>query len=224
MGENQPLQNIDQEKVIKEVYNKIIRWGEKNIRKYPWRETTDPYRILIAEFMLHRTRADQVKHLYKNFIKKYPDFKSIVDAGPENIKNEFKSLGLFWRADLLYKFSEEILEKYNGEIPENKEELLELPGMGDYIASALLCFGFDLPEPILDTNTVRIIGRIFGLEITDSSRRNKKFEKIMKQLVEQGEPRKFSLSMVDFGALVCKSKKPSCNICPLVKMCRFGGF
>lgn len=224
MEKNQSLQKTDREKVVKEIHDKIIKWGEKNLRRYPWRETKDPYRILVAEFMLHRTRADQVKDLYEKFIKKYPDFRSIVDAGPENIKNDFRSLGLFWRADLLYKLSVEIQEKYSGEIPVNKEKLLELPGMGQYIASAVLCFGFNLPEPILDTNTVRIIGRIFGLKISDSSRRNKKFEKIMKQLVEQGEPRKFSLSMIDFGALVCKSKKPDCNICPLVKMCRFGGF
>lgn len=221
MGENRPLKNIDQEKVIEEVHSKIIKWGEKNLRKYPWRETTDPYRILIAEFMLHRTRADQVKDLYKDFVKKYPDFRSIVDAGPGNMKNEFKSLGLFWRADLLYKFSEEILEKHNGEIPKDKEKLLELPGMGQYIASAVLCFGFNLPEPILDTNTVRIIGRVFGLKISDSSRRNKKFEKIMNLLVRQGEPRRFSLSMIDFGAKVCTSRKPGCEDCPLKDVCLF---
>lgn len=221
MEKNLSLQEKDREKIVKEIHEKIIKWGKKNLRRYPWRETTNPYRILVAEFMLHRTRADQVKDSYEIFIKKYPDLRSIANTGPENIKNEFRSLGLFWRADLLYELSKEILEKYNGEIPVNRKKLLELPGMGDYIASAILCFGFNLPEPILDTNTVRIIGRIFGLKVSDSSRRNKKFEKIMNRLVRQGEPRNFSLSMIDFGAKVCTSRKPNCDSCPLKGICLF---
>ena len=125
--------------------------------------------------MLHRTNADQVKAVYEKFIKNVPDFASIVRAGSENIRTEMQSLGLFWRSDLLYRLAEVVEEKYNGTLPLEKKKLMELPGVGHYIASALLCFGYNRPEPLLDTNTVRVIGRIFGIKITDSSRRSKKF-------------------------------------------------
>ena len=208
--------------IIKEIWRKILDWGRKNMRDYPWRNTQNMYRILVAETMLHRTKADQVKDTYEMFIQKFPNFESLVEAGPENIKSELYSLGLQWRSDYLYRMAEEVVEKYDGVLPLTKIELMDLPGVGNYIASAILCFGHNLPEPILDTNTVRVIGRVFGIKITDSSRRSKKFEKIMGDLVSCGEPRKFSLSLIDFAAMICTSKNdPECAICPLWNICRF---
>ncbi len=169
--------------------------------------------------MLHRTKADQVKPVYESFIRKFPDFKSIIDAGPEKIRLELSPLGLAWRTDLLYAMAKNIMEKYQGNIPLSKNKLMELPGVGQYIASAILCFGHDQLEPVLDTNTVRVIGRIFGIKITDSSRRSRKFKMIMLDLISCGKPRRFSLSLIDFAALVCTSKDPKCSLCPLRDIC-----
>ena len=210
--------------VVRRICTEILEWGKGNMRNYPWRNTQDGYRILIAEIMLHRTKADQVKEIYEVFIEKFPDLMSIVDAGSESIKSELYSLGLSWRANLLYRMAEEVVKKYNGVLPLNRMKLMELPGVGHYIASAVLCFGYNLPEPILDTNTVRVIGRVFGIKITDSSRRSKKFEKIVYDLVACGEPRRFSLSLIDFAAMVCSSgNNPKCDICPLKDICCFYG-
>ena len=208
--------------VVRRIWTEILEWGKENMRDYPWRNTRDAYRIMIAEIMLHRTKADLVKELYEAFIEKYPDFRSIVKAGPENIKSELYSLGLTWRSDLLYRMAEEVVKKYDGVLPLNRMKLMELPGVGHYIASAVLCFGYNLPEPILDTNTVRVIGRVFGIKITDSSRRSKKFEKIVHDLVACGEPRSFSLSLIDFAAIICTSRNyPRCDICSLKDICCF---
>lgn len=210
--------------VVRIIWTEILEWGKENMRNYTWRNTQDGYRILIAEIMLHRTKADQVKEIYEVFIEKFPDFVSIVDAGSENIKSELYSLGLSWRANLLYRMAEEVVERYNGALPLNRMKLMKLPGVGHYTASAILCFGYNLPEPVLDTNTVRVIGRIFGIKITDSSRRSKKFEKIMHNLIACGEPRKFSLSLIDFAAMVCISgENPRCAVCPLTDICCFYG-
>ncbi|AKB37293.1 A/G-specific adenine glycosylase [Methanosarcina siciliae C2J] len=207
---------------VKIIRTELLIWEEGNLRKFPWRETSDPYKITVAEVMLHRTKADQVKDVYEQFILKYPDFESIVKAGREAIKSELYPLGLFWRADLLYNLAYIIMDSYSGKIPTNKKELLKLPGIGDYIASALLCFCFNRAEPILDTNTVRVIGRIFGLNVTDSSRRSKKFRSIMFDLINFEDPRKISLLMIDFAALVCISgDNPNCRICPLKKNCTY---
>ena len=115
--------------------------------------------------------------------------------------------------------SEIIVRDFNGELPLEKELLLKLPGIGEYIASAVLCFGFNLPEPILDTNTVRVIGRIFGLKITDSSRRKKEFKEIMSNLVDFHQPKLFSLAMLDFSAKICTVGKPKCLECFMQQIC-----
>ena len=206
--------------VVRRIWTEILEWGKDNMRNYPWRNTRDAYRIMIAEIMLHRTKADQVKEVYEAFIEKFPDFISIVKTGPENIKSELHSLGLPWRSDLLHRMAEEVVKKYDGVLPQNRMKLMELPGVGHYIASAVLCFGYNLPEPMLDTNTVRVIGRVFGIKITDSSRRSKKFEKIVHDLVACGEPRRFSLSLIDFAAIICTSgNNPRCDICSLKGIC-----
>lgn len=208
---------------VERIRRGVLEWGNKNLRDFPWRNTSDPYKIMIAEIMLHRTNADQVKAVYEKFIENFPDFESIVRAGSENIRTEMQSLGLFWRSDLLYRLAEEVIEKYNGTLPLEKKKLMELPGVGHYIASAILCFGHNRPEPLLDTNTVRVIGRIFGIKITDSSRRSKKFLKIMQDIVFCENPKKLSLSMIDFAALVCTAKHPKHDLCSINDICRFYG-
>ncbi len=209
------------EAIIRKFWYEILNWGATYMRKYPWRNDNNCYNILIAEVMLHRTRADQVKPVYESFIGKYPDFKSIVNSGQENIEQDLHPLGLTWRAGLLYSMAKDINEKYNGTVPQDRNELIKLSGVGDYIASAVLCFGFNREEVVLDTNIVRVIGRIFGKKVKDSSRRSKEFKSIMRELVSQGEPRTFTLSLIDFAALICKPVKPKCELCPIINICLF---
>ncbi|MGV8115475.1 DNA glycosylase [Methanothrix soehngenii] len=204
----------------KRVWNCILKWGENNLRSYPWRDDFhNSYKILIAEIMLHRTRADQVEPVYKIFIKKYPDFKSIANSDQEDIIKDLYPLGLNWRSSQLYKMAKEIQEKYDGIIPKDLDKLIELPGVGPYIASAILCFVHDENIAVLDTNIVRVIGRVFGMKIRDSSRKSKKFKSVMTELISHGEPRKFTLSLIDFAALICKSSGPRCDICSLKSIC-----
>jgi len=203
------------------MHDRILRWGKENMRQYPWRETRDGYKIIIAETMLHRTRADQVREVYEEFIRKYPDFGSIVDAGPEKVREELGSLGLVWRADLLYKMAEAVMREHAGVLPLEKEELMNFPGIGPYISSAVLCMAYNLPEPLIDTNTVRVIGRFLGIKITDSSRRSDKFKKIMSELASYGKPRDFSISLIDFAALICTAGNPECSECTLNDACNY---
>lgn len=159
--------------------------------------------------------------IFNNFVRRYPNFRSIKSAGLDTIQKELYSLGLEWRARMLYEMSDIVIKEYDGKLPFEKEKLMNLPGIGDYIASAVLCIGFNLPEPILDTNTVRIIGRVFGLNISDSSRRKKEFKDIMSRLVDFHQPKIFSLSMLDFAALVCLPKNPRCKECILNQICKY---
>jgi A/G-specific adenine glycosylase len=204
----------------KMIWNCILKWGENNLRRYPWRDNFhNSYDILIAEIMLHRTRADQVKPVYEFFIKKYPNFKSIANSDQEDIIKDLHSLGLNWRSSQLYKMAKEIQEKYGGVIPADLDKLIELPGVGPYISSAIMCFAHNENIAVLDTNIVRVIGRIFGMKIGDSSRKSKKFKSVMTELISYGEPRKFTLSLIDFASLICRASGPRCDICPLKSIC-----
>lgn len=199
----------------------LIEWGKENMRDYPWRKTDDPYQVMIAEIMLHRTRAEQVREVYERFVRKYPNFESITGERKEVIVSELSALGLQWRFELLHEMAEEIVDKYDGLIPNEMDKLLSLPGVGPYIAGAVLCFVENRAVPLLDTNTVRVIGRFFGMKVSDSSRRSEKFRQIMQELVNSGNPRLFSFSMIDLAAEICLPRNPQCTRCPVKDSCCF---
>jgi len=211
------MELIDQRKFAE----KLLNWWRKNKRTYPWRNTKDPYRILISEILLHRTKADQVVPVYNKFIKRFETINELFQASVGDVKEVLYTLGLHWRSEYLHHMAKIIAEKYGGKIPLRKDELKSLPGISDYIASAVRCFAYGYPEILLDTNTVRILGRVFGIKVTDSSRRSRYFKELYQFLLDKKHPREFNYAMIDLGALICKSRKPLHEICPLRDMCAY---
>lgn len=199
----------------------VIAWGREHFRYFPWRLTEDPYRILMAEVMLHRTQAPQVVPVYEQFIACYPDVPALVRASREELHKVLYPLGLRWRIDLIHEMARQIMERFEGQIPREKADLLSLPGVSEYIAGAVRCFAWNLPEPLIDTNTVRVVGRLFGLEIRDSSRRNRLFRELVTALVDPEEPRLYNYALLDLADQVCTKKRPpECNECPVHQHCR----
>jgi A/G-specific adenine glycosylase len=199
----------------------LLAWWKKNKRKFPWRETRDPYKILMSEILLHRTKAQQVVPIYNKFVEKYPTIESARKVTLEEMREMLFPLGLHWRADALYKMIMVVIEKYCGRIPSTKQELESLPGVSDYISAAVLCFAFDTPQILLDTNIVRILGRFYGEKQTDNSRRSKIFQQLAFNSLDKLNPRYFNYALIDLGALICKPKKPDHNSCPLKDLCHF---
>lgn len=200
---------------------RLIQWWRRNGRRFPWRKTRNPYRILVAEVLLHRTRADQVLPVYKYFLRKYPTIEAIGSTSVRATRKDISQLGLRWRADKLHEMANIITRKYSGKIPLEPKLLRELPGISDYIASAVACFVRNSPEIILDTNTVRIVGRVFGVRTTDASRRDRRFVKMYSMLLDNRHPREFNYAMLDLGALICKPAEPRCDECPLNSVCSY---
>jgi A/G-specific adenine glycosylase len=198
----------------------LIAWGEEHFRPFPWRSDEDPYRILIAEVMLHRTQAIQVIPVYTRFIEHYPDIQTLAATTKEELHVILASLGLRWRIDLIHDMAAKLIVHFGGKVPWKKKELLSLPGVSDYIASAVRCFTWNLPEALIDTNTVRIVGRLCGLEVKDSSRRNRRFREIIQALVDPEQPRKFNYALIDLANQVCIKRKPFCVECPVFKYCK----
>ncbi len=201
----------------------LIAWGQEHFRSFPWRLTEDPYRILMAEVMLHRTQASQVVPVYERFIGCYPDVPSLAQATKEELHNALYSLGLRWRIDLIHEMAAELMASFNGQVPREKADLISLPGVSEYIAGAVRCFAWNLPEPLIDTNTVWVVGRLFGLEIKDSSRRNRRFRELITALVNPDEPREYNYALLDLADQLCMKKRPPvCRRCPVVKWCVIG--
>jgi A/G-specific adenine glycosylase len=203
------------------VQNLILEWWNQNKRQYPWRNIRDPYQILVAEVLLHRTKADQVVPVYESFIKQFPDIMSLVKIDESEVLKVLYPLGLHWRSKLIHTMAKEIVTRFSENIPEKFEELTSLPGVSHYIASSLRCFAYGYPDVLLDTNTVRVTGRILGLRINDSSRRSKQFRQILENSIDKRHPREFNWALIDFASLICKSQRPFHEKCPVREQCTY---
>ncbi len=192
-------------------------------RDFIWRYEKDPYEIMIAEFMLQRTKADQVVPVYVNFLKEYPDIKSLSAADIADVSKIIRPLGLHWRSAHFKKSAEYILAEYNGNIPSTREELLKIPGVGDYVAGVILAVSFSKKVPIVDSNIARVLNRYFGMDLEGEIRRNKKIVKKADELFSHCncEPKELLFAIIDFSALVCTPLKPKHEICPFNDECKF---
>jgi len=203
---------------------RLLRWFEKNKRDYfPWRKTKDPYKILVAEMMLQKTTSRQVAELFDRFLEKYPSPASLANAPITDIEAEITPLGMEHRRALRFKqWAQIIVKKYAGKVPGSKVALVSLPGVGDYIANAVLCLAYDENVALLDTNVVRVLQRFFGItSMKARARTDKALWKTYQQMIPRERARDFNLAVLDFGALVCTAKNPKHKVCPLSAMCQY---
>lgn len=203
--------------------NVLLRWFGKNGRHYPWRKENDPYRILVAESMLQRTKVDQVLPVYSEFISKFPSVNALSSANVDEISIFVRRLGLLWRSRRMLDMAKHIVSKYNGKIPNNRKQLLLIPGIGDYIADAMISFAFGGRRIIIDSNVVRLVSRMFGFELKGEMRRNRQFIDFCQNLSQDIRPsdiRKFNYALIDHAAAICRPT-PLCVKCPLAERCHY---
>ena len=214
---------LNREEALEQFRKNLLFWGNLNFQMFPWRKTNDPYAILMVEIMLHRTQVKQVVFTYVAFLEKYPEIKRIYEADEDSIRRSLEALGLHWRIGLIKQMAGDICNRFGAVIPQEKDLLVSLPGVSDYIASAVRCFAWNYPDPVIDTNTIRIIGRLYGLETKDSSRRNQLFRSLIQKLVDPQQPARFNYALLDLAHLVCHKKiDPECNACPVRIYCIYG--
>jgi A/G-specific adenine glycosylase len=201
---------------------RLLQWWKQNRREFPWRNTRDPYHLLVAEVLLHRTRATQVVNLFHGVLEAYPTVSELAAADPDQLQQLLQSAGLRWRVTLLWHAANEIVCRFGGRIPRARADLESIPGIGHYIASAVRCFAFGEADAIVDSNVVRVYGRVFDLLITDGLRRDRDFHKLAQSLVDPNHPREFNLALLDLADAVCTPRSPKCEQCPLLKHCAYG--
>lgn len=218
--------NNTNEKFEKETkfIRKLLNWYSLNNRNYFfWRKTKNPYYILASEMMLQKTTTKQVQKIVKEFINRFPSSKKLAEASFKEIEELITPLGIeHKRAKRLKESALLIEEKYAGKVPKNETDLLILPGVGQYIANAVLCLAYGKQVPLLDTNIVRILERIFEIKSDKSrARTDKKLWNYVAKLSQGYKARDVNLALLDFGALVCSAKKPKCLVCPIKDFCAY---
>jgi A/G-specific adenine glycosylase len=203
------------------IRNKLVSWYRKHGRSFPWRTSRDPFGVLVAEIMLRRTRADQVKSVYEKMMSLYPTGQDLTKACDNEIIELLQPLGLSWRSKPFCQLVREVGEKYSFKIPENREELKKLPGVGDYVAGAVLSIAYNKQEWIVDTNIVRLFKRYFGIKTSKEGRRDKQIIDLAKIYAATRNPRTANLAILDFTALVCTPRNPKHEHCPLKSGCKY---
>ncbi|MFW6025604.1 MAG: DNA glycosylase [Candidatus Woesearchaeota archaeon] len=207
-------------------WDQIMKWYSNNKRNFAWRKTQTPYFILTAEILLQQTNAEKVEPVYLEIIKEYPEVNELAEANLNKLKEIVKKLGLVYRAENLIKCAKLITDKYNGEVPDERSKLKELPGVGDYISDAILCYAFNQEAIPIDTNFLRLFTRIDGLEsnYSDKSRDKDLIAKIKNYYKFDNynsnfEFKEYNYAILDFASEVCSARKPRCNICCLKDKC-----
>ena len=198
----------------------LLHWHRKHRRSYPWRASDlSPWHVLMAEMCLHRTRADQVAPVFGALLRIAPTPEAMVERSDDAL-DAMRSLGLRWRAENVIDVARSLCELFDGEVPDEDFELRMLPGVGDYVAQAVLCFGFGRRAVLLDTNTMRIVSRLHG---RDADRRWQLRLDLHRLAGARGPDAEFNYALLDLGALVCRAGTPHCERCPLRERCTTGG-
>lgn len=204
----------------------LLAWFRKNRRSFLWRETTDPWLILISELLLKKTQADRVNAFIPTFLKKYSNPEILASTPQDELERDLSTLGLQkQRAAHLKDLGHVLVEDFAGEIPQSEEELRKLPGLGDYGCNAVLCFAFGKRVPIIDANVVRVLLRVFPTEYSRAeARRSPEVWELAWTLLPENnvETKDYNLALLDLGATVCLPRNPKCNVCPVLEVCSTG--
>ena len=198
----------------------LYDWYKSNKRVLPWRETKDPYKIWLSEIIMQQTKIIQGLPYYNTFVRKYPTVYDLANATEDDVLATWQGLGYYSRARNLHNAAKDIVSTHSGVFPMTYDDVIRLKGVGEYTASAIMSFAFNIPYPAIDGNMYRVLSRIFGVsEAIDVSEGKKTFKELALYLLDNDNPRDFNNAMMDFGATQCTPKQTDCDICPFANEC-----
>lgn len=200
--------------------NSLIQWYLQNKRDLPWRNTTNPYLIWLSEIMLQQTRVAQGLPYFLRFTEAFPTVFELANADEEDVLKLWQGLGYYSRARNLHKTAKQIAFELDGEFPKTYAELLHLKGIGEYTAAAIASFAYNETVPVVDGNVFRVLSRYFDVE-TDitSTGAKKEFTQLAAALITDKKANIFNQAIMEFGALQCVPKNPSCPQCVFNDSC-----
>jgi A/G-specific adenine glycosylase len=197
----------------------LIAWYRRGHRPLPWRRTRDPFRIWVSEVMLQQTRAQAVIPYYERFLARFPDVQSLAAAAEDEVLALWSGLGYYSRARNLRRGA--IAIHAAGGFPRDYAGIRQLPGVGDYTASAIASIAFGLPHAVVDGNVLRVVARVENdpSDIASPATRER-FRVIAQKWLDRRHPGEFNQALMELGATVCVARNPLCLVCPLAACCR----
>ena len=212
------------ENILRQLPEPLLRWYRGNARDLPWRHTQDPYRIWVSEIMLQQTRVAAVLGYYARFLEAFPTVQALAQAPEDRLMKLWEGLGYYSRARNLQKAARLVAEDYGGAFPPSYGQLLALPGIGDYTASAIASAAFALPEPAVDGNVLRVVTRLTDChdDILDAGTKKRIRQQLAEIMPREPEQvRIFNQATMELGATVCvPNGPPKCGACPAAAFCR----
>jgi A/G-specific adenine glycosylase len=203
-----------------QIQKHLLDWYDQYKRDLPWRRTKDSSAIFVSEMMLQQTQVKTVIPYYDRFLSELPDWPSLAKVKEEKILKLWEGLGYYRRARNLQAAAKMIIEKFEGRLPQTREEIIQLPGVGQYSAGAVLSIAFQKPEPLVDGNVIRVFSRLFVLRGNLKTGENhQKVWEIARTLISTKRPGDFNQALMELGATVCLSDNPQCLLCPLFQFC-----
>ena len=199
----------------------LLDWYRLNQRDLPWRKAADPYPIWVSEVMLQQTQVATVLPYYHTFLKRFADLPKLARADLQEVLKAWEGMGYYARARNLHKAAGLIVDQHQSRIPQNWQEFRSLPGVGDYIAAAVLSIAFNQPYAVVDGNVKRVLSRVLVIsEPVNQSPAKKVFQQAAADLLDTREPGAFNQALMELGAVICKPRNPRCHECPIQPWCR----
>jgi A/G-specific adenine glycosylase len=202
--------------------SKLMKWSKNNLASFPWRNNSDPYRILISEMLLRRTRASSVASVYDQFILKFPDAKTLAESDVHEIQNTIRPLGMISRAENLKLVASKIIQRHGDKFPQNEAEMMQIIGpRSRYAINAVRCFALNKHVPIFDVNVRRIFERVFSIHLGVDAHKRKESWELASMLLPKRNVKEYNWALLDLGRLVCTPARPHCAACPLNSICDY---
>ena len=197
----------------------LLAWSDSHRRQFPWRRTRDPFRILVAEFLLQRSRSSTVAKVYPELFARWPTVRDLSRADVEEIRKVIAPLGLTSRSRVLLDLAAEIDRR--GSVPRSSKALAELPGIGPYMAGATIAVAFGRPSPVVDSVSERVYRRFFALPTGGSAGDVGQLEHLVASVTPRVRSREWNWAVLDLAATRCTPRTPKCPGCPLQARCEF---
>lgn len=193
----------------------LLAWHRSDARPLAWRATHDPYRVMVSEVMLQQTQAARVEPVYEAFLQRFPSIQSLASAPLGDVLRAWKGLGYNRRAANLHRAARAIATRHAGHVPDSLSKLLDLPGIGEYTARAILAFAFGRDTAPVDVNVSRVMARaVAGQPLT-----RRETQEAADAIVPAGEGSAWSAALMDLGARYCTPSQPRCPACPVAAAC-----
>ena len=196
----------------------LLDWYEGNKRKLPWRDTT-PWGVVVSEFMLQQTPVNRVLPIWQRWMELWPTPEDLAKASLSEVLREWGRLGYPRRAKRLHECAQQIIAIHGGKVPDSREALRALPGIGEYTAAAIRAFAFNQSEVVLDINIRRLYARCWSGVSGPTSAPNNSERKLATELIPVGDDGKWAAATMEFGAMICKARNPLCEECPIANQC-----